>query len=209
MKIKSLPYIIALFSVFGLAGFFWVYQSSQAEENIQTEIQQSEKATYQAILVSGVAPALSPDYAFPTNFQYLNGCFGFAVGHILQDRGHEDIDFSEMEERVKPDRTTLWGKEEREKLAQEYDLKFKWSKNPKKLFKLLSQGEAVILRYEYPLDHDGEDWVLHAVAAYSFDDEGIWTSETMSGKRKVIPYEKLFNETGDEMLYHFGRVVEL
>lgn len=112
-----------------------------------------------------------------------------------------------MEKRIQKPREVLWGKEERDRLAEEYGLKFEWSKSPGKLFDLLAQGESVILRYEYPLDEHG-NWVLHAVAAYSFNDEGIWVSETLSGKRKPIPYDQVFNEKGDELQYAFGRVIE-
>ncbi len=161
--------------------------------------------SYQEILAEGITPKLSPGYEFPTSYQYLNGCFGFAVGHILKERG-KVIDMLDMESRIQKPREELWKKEYKERLAQEYNLKFKSYRSPEVLFKALSEGESVIVGYEYPLGDGG--FVLHAVAAYSFDEKGLWVSETLSGLRKNIPYEKIFNEKGNQTLFYFTRVIE-
>jgi hypothetical protein len=34
--------------------------------------------------------------------------------------------------------------------------------------------------------------VPHIVAAYSFDENGIWVAETVSAQRKLVPWSKVF-----------------
>lgn len=51
--------------------------------------------------------------------------------------------------------------------------------------------------------------MLHAVAAYSFDAEGIWVSDSLAGDNIRIPYEKIFTEDGLKTRYWFTRVGEL
>src|SRR5690606_27206323 len=99
LKISKTIGLLGLLALVGGA-FFWWFQPSQAEEGkIQRVSSSIQKQTYQSLLESGLTPALSPDYEFPTNFQYLNGCFGYAVGHILQERGHP-FDPLDMEKRI-------------------------------------------------------------------------------------------------------------
>ncbi len=198
----TLALLTALFIVFkpGLAS---VQQEDEALFLEESTFEGLE--TYQEILATGVVPQVPPDYEFPASFQYLNGCFGFSVGHILMDRGWE-FDMLEMEERIQKPREVLWNNEWRETLAEAYDLELESYKSPELLFQLLEDGETFVLRYEYPLE--GDEWILHAVAAYSFDQDGIWVSDSLSGGTKVIPYEKVFTEKGDETRYTFTRVIE-
>lgn len=190
---------VAALITFGL--FYFTKGSDQPIANLL-----EPNKTYQEILATDIQPKLKPDYEFPTSFQYLNGCYGFAVGHILMDRG-QPFDMLEMEKKIEKPREKLWGKEYKNRLAEAYNLELKLDKNPEHLFDLLAAGEAVVLSYQYPLEEEGE-WILHAVAAYSFDDQGIWVSETMSGQRKRVPYEKVFTPKGDETQYHFTRVID-
>ncbi len=161
--------------------------------------------TYQEILATGTQPGLPPEHDFPTSYQYLNGCYGYSVGHILMDRGW-DFDMLEMEQRVEKPREELWSKEYKKRLEAAYDLDLKFSKDAELLFQLLEAGEAVVVGYEYPLVEG--DWVLHAVAAYSFDEEGIWVSDSLEGGNIRIPYNKIFTEDGQKTRYYFTRVLE-
>jgi len=176
----------------------------QGFSNIETPFQ--AQLSYQDVLETDITPTLPPEHEFPTSYQYLNGCYGFSVGHILMDRGWE-FDMLDMEARIKKPREVLWKKEYKERLEKEYNLEFKYSKNPELLFKLLSQGEGVVVGYKYPLGEG--DWVLHAVAAYSFDEEGIWVSDSLAGDNIRIPYEKIFTKDGLKTRYWFTQVVEL
>lgn len=193
---------ICLLGIIGLSVFSLFFFKNSLNLKAATLITKNE--TYHEVLATGIRPALAPDYEFPTSFQYLNGCYGFAVGHILMDRGYA-IDMLEMEKRIEKPREKLWEKQYKKRLAEVYDLELKYYKDPKYLFELLTQGEAVVIGYQYPLED--EKWILHAVAAYSFDDVGFWISETMSGQRKRVPYEKVFTEKGDETQYRFTQVI--
>lgn len=205
LKIISFSGIILVFG-----GLIWFFKPTLANIiitgelfNDRPEAVESQKRSYQQILVEGATPGLPIDHDFPTGFQYLNGCFGYSVGHILQDRGWE-FDMLEMEEKIDKPRKDLWKGEYKKRLEEAYDLDFHWFKDAETLFYFLGKGEAVTLTYKL---EDGSG-ILHAVAAYSFDEEGIWVSNSLSGKNERLPYEKIFTKKGDETLYGFGRVVE-
>ncbi len=204
------PRPLALFACLLIAGLFaWAFwqPASEATSRILSKAlgRQAEPIVDISLLASSMEPALAPEHAFPASFQYLNGCFGYAVGHILQERGRP-FDPLEMEERIQKPREELWKAEYKDRLAEAYGLEFHWSNRAKALFELLAQGEPVVLTYKYPLG--GGKWVLHAVAAYSFDEDGIWVSDTLSGKRIRLSHDQVFSRTGGKTLYSFARVLE-
>lgn len=188
--------------------------SSQPETKAKVEIHPTtsngidlplnEPKTYTEILNTGINPLLPPEHEFPTSFQYKNGCFGYAVGHIIEQRG-QSFDPLVMEETIAKPRNELWTSEHIQNLANAYELEFKWHKEADTFFELLSQGEPVVVQYKYPLENG---WVGHMVAAYSFDQEGAWVSESISAKRIRVPYEDIFDDTGQKTRYGFAQVLE-
>lgn len=211
MKHSKIFKIISLSGfIFLLGGLLWFFKPTLANIIItgeqfsqQPEEVKSQHRSYQQILTDGAIPALTADHDFPTGYQYLNGCFGYSVGHILQDRGWE-FDMLEMEEKIDKPRKDLWKAEYKARLEEAYDLDFQWFKDAETLFYFLGKGEAVTLTYKL----DDGSGILHAVAAYSFDEDGMWVSNSLTGKTELLPYEKIFTEKGDQTLYGFGRVVE-
>ena len=63
----------------------------------------------------------------------------------------------------------------------------------------LQAGEPVSISYVlkyYSYKYQSYKSVLHIVAAYSFDENGVWVSETVSAQRKLVPWNELFNSYG-------------
>lgn len=138
-------FAVIVFALIGSVFFFFRQGFSDIELPFQPQL------SYQDILATGVEPGLPPEHEFPTSYQYLNGCYGYSVGHILMNRGHE-FDMLEMEQRIEKPREVLWKKEYKERLSEEYGLNLSLSKDPELLFELLSQGESVVVGYKYPLE---------------------------------------------------------
>jgi hypothetical protein len=195
--------IISIIIALGALAFLFFYLFSDSVFSGEGWLK--EELSYQEILAQNISPALAPDYDFPISFQYLNGCYAFAVNNILLHKYEKGINLLEAEKTIEKPRNVLWDKNYRNQFNETYDIELKYSKSAKLLFALLKEGEPVMLRYQYPLGDD--EWVLHVVAAYSFDQEGIWVSETLSGKLTLVPYDKIFDESGKKTLYTFSTVV--
>ena len=160
--------------------------------------------TYVQILEQGIEPSISPDYKFPSGNQYMNGCFAFSVNNVLQYKYDKKIDLLEAEKKVEKPRLVLWTGKYIMKFLNEYDLKMVWYKDSENFFKLLEQGEPVVMQYTIPLE-TGE-LIGHIVVAYSFDDKGIWIADSLKGKTHRLDFSDVFTEKGDETRYGFATV---
>ena len=171
----------------------------------EVEIQTTPQ-TYTQILTTNPQPALSPNYQFPTSYQYQNGCFGFAVKHITEHKYNEEIDLHEVEQTINKPRADLWTSEHINNFLRDYNLKLTSYNDAETFFNLLENGEPIIIQYKYPTT-DG--WVGHMVAAYSFDEAGVWISESISGQRKRIAYADIFAETGQSTQFSFSKIEKI
>lgn len=84
-------------------------------------------------------------------------------------------------------------------IVHEYDSK-------KDLIKLLDQGELVLVSTEIKL----KSWkpIRHVSVAYSYDDESIWVSDPLGGKRKSIDWSEIFQKSG-KVLFNNLRTVSV
>lgn len=160
--------------------------------------------TYTEILDSGVEPALDKDTDFPISYQYENGCFAFAVKHVLEYKFDETIDLYEAEKIIKKPRKVLWNVEYITVFLNEYDIEMHWYKDAETFFKFLSEGEPLVIQYPYDIGNDR--YIGHLVAAFSFDETGVWAADSISGKNIHIDYDLVFNKTGKYTRYGFATV---
>lgn len=154
----------------------------------------SPPRSYSTIITTGISPKLPPVYAFPVSQQYKNGCFGFAVKHIFQYKYGENLDLYDVEKTIKKPRGDLWTVEHITNFKNTYHFDILSYNDAETLFALLEQGEPLIVQYKYKLS-DGT-WIGHMVAAYSFDSEGVWISESIQNTRTRVPYKEIFDSTG-------------
>jgi hypothetical protein len=160
--------------------------------------------TYDQILESGIKPAIEIDYKFPISYQYENGCFAFAVNHVLKYKYDETIDLYEAEKIIDKPRYVLWNVEYITKFLNEYEIEMVWYKDSETFFKMLQIGEPLVIQYPYKV---GENrYIGHLVAAYSFDDEGVWVSDSISGKYLHLDYSQVFGKSDKYTRYGFATV---
>lgn len=160
--------------------------------------------TYTEILDSGIKPAIDVDFDFPISYQYENGCFAFAVKHVLEYKFDETIDLYEAEKIIKKPRSVLWDVDYITAFLNEYDIEMTWYKDVETFFRLLESGEPIVMQYPYKVGKDR--YIGHLVAVYSFDDKGVFVSDSISGKHINIEYSLVFNQTGRYTRYGFARV---
>jgi len=160
--------------------------------------------TYTEIIKTDSIPGISTDFPFPLSKQYKNGCFGFAVKHVVQYKYGKTIDMVKAENAIKKPREELWTSKHITNFLDEYELKMKWFTDAETFFAFFQEGEPVIIQYKSPLVNGG--WVGHFVAAYSFDDQGIWISESITNKRIRLDFSEVFDEEGKFTQFGFATV---
>lgn len=158
--------------------------------------------TYYEILSGDIIPGIKPDHEFPVAYQYKNGCFAFAVNSILEHKYGEKIDLLEAENKVGKPRNKLWEPNHMNKFLDVYKLEIKYFYAVENLFSFLEKGEPLIIQYEHEIFKN--KIVGHIVAAYSFDKEGIYVSDSLSGKRTRLEYRKFLDSNGRYTKYPFG-----
>lgn len=178
------------------------------ENNIKSAIQKIAKditpLTYTEILATGIQPALNKDFDFPLSYQYENGCFAFAVNHVLEYKFDKKLDLYEAEKIIKKPRYVLWDVDYISAFLDEYDIEMDWYKDAETFFKFLEEGEPIVMQYPYEVP--GNKYIGHLVAVYSFDDEGVWVADSISGKHIHIEYSWVFNQTNKYTRYGFATV---
>ena len=161
------------------------------------------RMTYKEILQKGVKPAIAPAFDFPLSKQHENGCFGFAVKNMADYKYQIKIDVADAEKKIGKPRESLWKSENIMDFLALYDLQLAWQYDALSFFELLTQGEPVLIQYRWWYNNHST-WVGHFVAVYSFDDKGVWVSESASNKHVHVPYSDLFDESGVYTLFAFA-----
>jgi hypothetical protein len=155
-------------------------------------------------VIQEIKPGIADDYLFPVSNQFQNGCFAFAVKHIVEYKYGVKIDPYKVEESINKPRSDLWTSEHISNFLEEYDLKIKWYTDAKTFFSLLQKGEPVLIQYKYQISEN--KWIGHFVAAYSFDSKGVWISDSISGKRIRIPFTDVFDTNGLQTQFGFATI---
>jgi ABC-type bacteriocin/lantibiotic exporter with double-glycine peptidase domain len=171
--------------------------------NLFAELE-SPPPSYREILSLHITPKIKPGYSFPVSVQYYNGCLAFAINHILEYKYGKKIDLRQAEKKIKKPRKDLWTETHIRNFLKEYKITLSWYERADIFFTLLKQGEPVMIQYKYYLSK--KSWVGHFVAVYSFDDTGVFVSDSVSGKRIHLSYNQVFNDSGRYTQFGFARV---
>ncbi len=180
--------------------------SFNAQEGGEIVAEETEERSYQEILLDKIPPGISPDEEFPVSEQFQNGCFAFGVKHIVTYKYGEDLDLNDIEKIIEKPRSDLWTAEHIRNFLAETSLGLAWYEESETFFEFLRKGEPVLIQYWYPL-RDGRQ-IGHFVAAYSYDDEGIWISESIAGKNTRLPFSDIFSSDGQILEFPFAVVAE-
>ncbi|MCP4522631.1 MAG: hypothetical protein GY828_00245 [Candidatus Gracilibacteria bacterium] len=148
---------------------------------------------------AGYKPLLSPNFAFPNARQTLNGCYAFSVRNILKYKHGIGVYIPKIEKHIGKKPKNLWYYGDMNKYDTVVNVKRKSYYYIDTLIHSLQVGEPVSMSYMleyYSYKEKKYKHVAHIVAAYSFDEEGVWVAETVSAQRKRIPWSEMINRYG-------------
>ena len=141
-------------------------------------------------------PYLNPNYRFPLLGQSLNSCYAFTVRNILKYKHNIWVYVQRAEKYIWKNPSELWWY----KNMAQFDKVVHVSKEKlytiDSLISSLQAWEPVSISYilKYKNWKWEEKTVWHIVAAYSFDEEWIWVSETVANKRIRLKWDEVFNK---------------
>lgn len=142
-------------------------------------------------------PYLSKNYYFPLKWQTLNWCYAFSVRNILKYKDSIWIYIPKIEKDIWKKWANLWTYPMMSKFDKYVHVDRRDYYHIDTLISSLQAWEPVAISYMldyYSYKHRDYKQVPHIVAAYSFDKDGIWVSETVANKRKLVPWEKVFRK---------------
>ena len=175
-----------------------LYRALLVEEGETFEIfelsDDTRTITYQDMLDSGIEPAYPSDMLFASHSQsaYPYGCYAFATKNLLEWKYDWFLDIAEVQETIGWDGTFIWSPSEFLTFAEEYevDVIFTYNGTAEFFFKKLAAGEPMVLYIPYNLNGVN---IGHNLVAYSFDDEGVWVADSLSGGlQRHIGYDEVF-----------------
>jgi len=147
---------------------------------------------YRQMLSKGMNPGIDPAFPFPVSGQRFNSkaCELFAMKHILNYKYKENNDVDNWEKMMNKGHYDSWGQvTDIQVLMKKIGLEYgSYKADIGLLFYYLCKGEPVISEREF-----GNDQHSHSVAAYSFDEKGVWLSDSANGKRWNIDYDTFFH----------------
>ncbi len=152
----------------------------------------SSAFSFENLVRAGIKPGIEPDYPFPVSLQphKSHECELYAMKHVLKYKYNFILDIPGWEKIMKKGKLDEWYFPECASVAYgegfDYEINIINRADPGLLFYYLSKGEPVITEREY-----GSDNHRHSVVAYSYDENGVWLSDSAIGKRWEIPVEKL------------------
>lgn len=147
---------------------------------------------------TGFRPLLATNYAFPLKQQSLNACYFYSARNIYAYKTGKNFDVESILKKTGKDPKTLSNWEDQKKFDTEAHLIKEEFYNIETLFSSLQKGEPIAISYmlSYKNKRGETVTVSHVTAAYSFDDQGIWVAETVSGKRVRVAYSEVFDGNG-------------
>jgi len=142
-------------------------------------------------------PYLSSNYNFPLRWQTLNWCYAFSVRNILKYKNWIWVYVDKAEKLIWKNKKDLWNYYYMDKYNKIVHIKSKKYYNIDTLINSLQAWEPVSITYllkYYSYKEKKYKKVIHVVAAYSFDEKWIWVAETVTNKRILLTWEKVFNK---------------
>lgn len=150
-----------------------------------------DEIDYKDILAGGYKPKLPPDYKFPASQQTGYDCAYYSIKHLVQYKYDVVLDIEKIKAR--------YG-------LEKYGFKeYAYCMTANTFFYFLITGEPVIVGYNYHFKDGSSMW--HYVVAYSFDQNGIWISDSAGAKRWRIDYDRFISMDGYQGYPFQGTIV--
>jgi len=166
----------------------------EADEEFTVWEIENTSATYEEVLATGIEAAFPSDLEINVNSQYGwdYGCYAFSVKNLIEWKYAEVLDMSEIQETIDWDGEFIWDHVEMQSFSEnyQYDLIMTYYSSPEFFLKTLATGEPIVLYIPYYI---GEDNIGHQVMAYSFDENGVWIADSLSGgTQRQIGWDEVF-----------------
>ena len=178
-----------------------LYRAMKYEEGELVSVEMVEhtgndKLTYQEVLATGIEPAYPSYMDMPNHPQtyYPYGCYAFATKNLMEWQYDKYLSINEVAATIGWDGTFIWSPEEFDVFAVNYyvDVISTYDGSAEFFFKKLAVGDPMILYIPYDLNGVN---IGHNVVAYSFDENGVWVSDSLSGGyQHQIGYDEVFFE---------------
>ncbi|MFA5843061.1 MAG: S-layer homology domain-containing protein [Candidatus Gracilibacteria bacterium] len=173
-----------------------LYRAMNNEAGTPVEVASlsGEDLSYEDVLATGLTANYPGDMDFPAYSQsgWSYGCYTFAVKNVLAFKYDFILNVSEMQDRIGWDGAFIWTPEEAQNFATEYDVDdvFTYNGTAEFFLKKLAMGDPMVLYIPY---YVGSENIGHQVAAYSFDENGVWIADSLSGGvQRQIPWSDVF-----------------
>ncbi|PZM83842.1 hypothetical protein DLH72_03240 [Candidatus Gracilibacteria bacterium] len=148
---------------------------------------------------AGYKAFLDKNYKFPLQKQTLNGCYAFSVRNILKHKNNLGIYVPKAEKIIGKNGNDLWNPKTMKDFNNVSKTEIEMFYDLDTLINSLQVGDPIAITYMldyYSYKEKKYKKVPHIVAAYSFDKNGVWVSETVSNTRKNISWNEIFKENG-------------
>ena len=179
-------------------GVYYRYLSKIFDKSLRTYY-----SNPQDYIDAGYEPFLKPSYYFPNAGQTLNGCYAFTIRNILKYKHGIWVYIPKVEEYIWKEWTQLWYNDLMNKYDEEVHVTRRSYYNIDTFMNAMQVWEPVSVSYKlkyYSYKDQEYKYVSHIVAAYSFDSEGVWVSETVKNQRMRIAWDELFTQYGNVKL---------
>jgi hypothetical protein len=162
-----------------------LYRGMKYEEGDPVEvrlIEYGDEKPYTYWLDQGLTAAYPGDMTFPHHSQsgWTYGCYSFGTKNILEFKYGTVLDIAEVQDAIGWDGSFIWSPTEFSSFADLYnvDVIFNYNNSAEFFMKKLAMGEPMIVYIPYYI---GEWNVGHQLAVYSFDENGVWAADSLSG----------------------------
>lgn len=140
---------------------------------------------------------LDKNYKFPLQKQTLNWCYAFSVRNILKHKNNLWIYVPKAEKIIWKNWNDLWNPKTMKSFNNVSKTEIEIFYDLDTLINSLQAWDPIAITYildYYSYKEKKYKKVPHIVAAYSFDKNWVWVSETVSNTRKNIPWNEIFKE---------------
>lgn len=150
------------------------------------------------------APYFEPTHPFPTANQSQNTCYFNSANIAVEAKYGTKIRMKKALQMIDFNGTSLATWEYKKRFSDLTHITIHEYSSKKDLIKLLDQWEPVLVSTEIKL----KSWkmIRHVSVAYSYDDDRIWVSDPLGGKRKRIGWGEVFQKNGKVRFYNLRTI---
>lgn len=150
------------------------------------------------------APYFSPYHSFPTANQSQNACYFNSVNIAIEAKYGTKLRIKKVLKIIWFNGKSLATWEYKKKFSDLTHIYIREYSTKKDLMSLLDKWEPILISTEILLK--SKKTIRHVSVAYSYDTTGIWVSDPLWGKKKMISWDEVFKVDGSAKYYNLRTV---